>query len=84
MAAAQFGVPRLAITDRGSQFRAVFADLLRTLGVDVIHGPVERPQFNGKCERFFSTLKLWQRIARWEKRAGETLDQNTSIKTGNT
>jgi len=63
LAVAQFGSPRFAITDRGSQFRETFADLLRPFGISVIHGPVKRPQFNGKCERFFRTFKLWQHVA---------------------
>ena len=65
---AQFGAPRFMITDRGSQFRETFADLVRDLklGIDVVRGPVKRPQFNGKIERFFRSLKLWQRPASGE------------------
>lgn len=52
--------PRFLITDHGSQFRESFADLVHALniGIDVIRGPVQRPQFNGKIERFFRSIKL--------------------------
>jgi transposase InsO family protein len=62
---AQFGAPRFIITDHGCQFRETFAKLVRglKLGINVLRGPVRHPQFNGKVERFFRTMKLWQRLA---------------------
>ena len=62
---AQYGAPRFIITDHGSQFRETFAELVRglSLGIDVVRGPARHPEFNGKVERLFRTLKLWQRVA---------------------
>ena len=62
---AQFGVPRFIITDHGSQFREAFAEIVRGLnmGINVVRGPAHHPEFNGKVERLFRTMKLWQRVA---------------------
>ena len=62
---ALFGTPRFIITDHGSQFGETFAKLVLGLnfGIDVVRGPARHPEFNGKVERLFRTLKLWQRVA---------------------
>ena len=62
---AHLGAPRFIITDHGCQFRETFASLVRglNLGIDVVRGPARHPEFNGKVERLFRTVRLWQRVA---------------------
>ena len=57
----QYGTPRRLITDHGSEFQKQFKDGLNELGIKHIRGPVRMPNFNGKIERFFRTLRIWQR-----------------------
>lgn len=61
----KFGVPTNLITDHGVQFRNKFKLGLKSLGTKHVRGQVRTPSFNGKVERFFKTLRLWQRPALW-------------------
>ncbi len=63
-AATHYGTPRRLITDHGGEFQKQFKDGLNELGIKHIRGPVRMPNFNGKIERFFRTLRIWQR-ATW-------------------
>ena len=62
--ATRYGTPRHLITDHGGEFQNQFKDGLNELGIKHIRGPVRMPNFNGKIERFFRTLRIWQR-ATW-------------------
>ncbi len=55
------GPPRFLITDHGCQFRRRFRTEVGDLNVKVVRGRVRCPAFNGKVERFFKTLRTWQR-----------------------
>ena len=58
-----YGPCRFLVTDHGCQFRKRFKDAIRErFGVTLIKGRVQSCTMNGKCERFFKTLKWWQRI----------------------
>jgi transposase InsO family protein len=59
------GVPANLITDHGIQFRNKFKQGLKSLGIKHVRGQVRTPSFNGKVERFFKTLRLWQQPALW-------------------
>ncbi len=59
--ATQYGIPPRLITDHGSEFQKQFKQGLNELGIKHIRGPVRMPCFNGKIERFFRTLRIWQR-----------------------
>ena len=59
------GTPANLITDHGVQFRNRFKLGLKLLGIKYVRGQVRTPSFNGKVERFFKTLRLWQRPALW-------------------
>ena len=59
--ATQYGTPRRMITDHGSEFQKQFKQGLNELGIKHIRGPIRMPNFNGKIERFFRTLRIWQR-----------------------
>ena len=59
--ATQYGTPRHLITDHGGEFQNQFKDGLNELGIKLIRGPVRMPNFNGKIERFFKSLRIWQR-----------------------
>ena len=52
-----YGKPGTVVTDRGGQFQAQFATTLAALGITHLQGPARRPQFNGKVERLFKTVK---------------------------
>lgn len=56
-AMAQYGKPQAVITDRGGQFQVQFAAALTRLEIAHLQGPARRPQFNGKVERLFKTMK---------------------------
>ena len=58
----QFGKPRFLITDHGTQFRKRFGRAMKAMGITPIQGRVRSPMFNGKVERLFRTLRLWQRF----------------------
>ncbi len=58
--ATQYGTARRLITDHGSEFQKQFKHGLNELGIKHIRGPVRTPCFNGKIERFFRTLRIWQ------------------------
>jgi hypothetical protein len=54
----RFGIPRVLITDRGSQFTsAIWADTGHILGIKVQHTTAYHPQSNGLVERFHRQLK---------------------------
>lgn len=57
-----FGCPRFLVTDHGAQFRRRFKEALGKGGVTLVKGRIKSCQFNGRVERFFRTLKLWQRL----------------------
>lgn len=57
----RYGTPRRLITDHGSEFQKQFKQGLKDLSIKHIRGPVRMPCFNGKIERFFRTLRIWQR-----------------------
>lgn len=61
-----YGAPPVLITDHGCQFRKRFQRSLKeSRGITVVKGRPEKERacrFNGKAERFFKTLKLWQRL----------------------
>jgi transposase InsO family protein len=59
---AEFGAPRFLVTDHGCQFRAWFRRLAEKRGVALVKGRKRSCQFNGKDERFFKTLRVWQRL----------------------
>jgi transposase InsO family protein len=59
------GVPANLITDHGIQFRNRIRQGLKSLGIKHVRDQVRTPSFNGKVERFFKTLRLWQRPALW-------------------
>ncbi len=59
---AEYGSCRFLVTDHGCQFRRRFKETIKdAFGVDVIKGRVRSCCMNGKVERYFKTLKLWQR-----------------------
>jgi putative transposase len=58
-----YGACRFLITDHGCQFRTRFKDAIKNaFGVTLIKGRVRSCCMNGKVERFFKTLKWWQRM----------------------
>ena len=61
-AAARHGSPRFLITDNGSQFRKRFGQAMRRQHICHVRTRVRSPFLNGKIERFFRTLKIWQRL----------------------
>lgn len=61
-----WGATRSIVVDHGQQFRKQFKKALDSDGDPkrtVIRGRRGDPKFNGKAERFFRTLKLFQRLA---------------------
>lgn len=54
-------VPMFMITDHGCQFRHRFRRALDARGITHARSPVGTWQFNAKIERFFRSLKFWQR-----------------------
>ena len=44
-------------------FQKQFKDGLHELGIKHIRSPVRMPNFNGKIECFFRTVRIWQRAA---------------------
>jgi transposase InsO family protein len=58
----EFGAPRFLVTDHGCQFRAWFRRLVEKRGIALVKGRRRSCQFNGKAERFFKTLRIWQRF----------------------
>ncbi len=63
--AEEFGRADFLITDRGCQFRKVFRQAAKAMGMRPVRGPVRKPCFNGKIERFFRTLRVWMRVVLW-------------------
>lgn len=53
--------PRFLISDHGSQFRSAFGRSCKRYRITHIRGSVGVWQLNAKVERFFRTLKTWQR-----------------------
>lgn len=60
---AKFGAPRFLVTDHGLQFKKRFKVICKRISISHIQGRPYDPKFNGKIERLFRTLKLWQRVA---------------------
>ncbi|MCK6474945.1 MAG: integrase core domain-containing protein, partial [Planctomycetes bacterium] len=56
------GQARFIVTDHGGQFRTAFKKRVEIRGTEVVKGKVRSCTFNGKAERFFKTMKLWQRV----------------------
>ncbi len=50
--------PRFLITDHGCPFWKAFHAGIGPFGIHHVHGPVRKPCFNGKAERFFRTLRI--------------------------
>ncbi len=61
-AAARHGKPKFIITDNGSQFHKKFGKAVRRKRIRHVRSRVRAPYLNGRMERFFRTLKLWQRL----------------------
>ena len=61
-AAARHGRPKFIITDNGPQFRKKFGKGMRRKRIRHVRSRVRAPYLNGRMERFFRTLKLWQRL----------------------
>ncbi len=61
---AEYGACRFLVTDHGCQFRSRFQNAVKSaFGINLIKGRVPRAAaMNGKVERFFKTLKIWQRV----------------------
>jgi len=55
-------LPRFLVTDHGCQFGPRFRRALARKAVALVKGRRRSCQFNGKVERFFRTLRLWQRV----------------------
>jgi len=55
--------PRFIISDHGAQFRNSFGRACEQRGIKHVRGKVGVWQLNAKIERFFRTLKAWQRRA---------------------
>ncbi|MGD0089677.1 MAG: DDE-type integrase/transposase/recombinase [Planctomycetota bacterium] len=62
-AVTSYGLPRFIVTDHGCQFHKRFTTAIKALGSAHVRGKVRSYRFNGKAERLFRTLKLWQRVA---------------------
>ena len=82
---ARYGVPNQLHSDRGTQVESArFAELCATFGVDKTRTTAYRPQANGKCERFNSTLVAMLRRAvqrktyDWEPRIAPVLQSYRS------
>lgn len=56
------GAPRFLVTDHGPIFRKRFRRAVERHHTTLVKGRVYSPEFNGKAERWFRALKLWQRI----------------------
>jgi len=54
--------PRFLITDHGGQFTKKFEIALEHDGIQLARGRVGNAKMNGKIERAFKTLKIWQRL----------------------
>jgi len=53
--------PHFLITDHGCQFRTRFRRAIEAKGIVHARSPVGTWQFNAKIERFFRSMKFWQR-----------------------
>jgi transposase InsO family protein len=60
-AVVEYGCPIFLITDHGCQFGRQFSRRLKQLEIRHVRGRVRSPQFNGKVERLFRTLRRWWR-----------------------
>ncbi|MEM1108874.1 MAG: integrase core domain-containing protein [Planctomycetota bacterium] len=57
----RYGRPKFLITDNGCQFRTVFRKAMKPLNIRPARGKIRQPNFNGKVERLFKTLRIWLR-----------------------
>ncbi|MEM1109808.1 MAG: hypothetical protein AAGH99_14070 [Planctomycetota bacterium] len=57
----RYGRPKFLITYNGCQFRTVFREAMKPLNIRPARGQVRQPNFNGKIERLFKTLRIWLR-----------------------
>jgi len=69
-AAGRHGAPKFIITDNGGQFRKQFGRAVRRQRIRHVRTRVRNPFLNGKIERFFRSLKLWQRLTLMVATAG--------------
>jgi len=69
-AAVRHGKPEFIITDNGGQFRKQFGRAVRRQRIRHVRTRVRNPFLNGKIERFFRSLKLWQRLTLMVATAG--------------
>jgi hypothetical protein len=59
----EYGPCRFLVTDHGCQFRTRFKEAIKErFGITLVKGRVRACTMNGKIERLFKTLKLWQRV----------------------
>lgn len=56
------GAPRFLVTDHGRVFWKRFKKAVEAQGSTLVKGRVHSAKFNGKIERWFKTLKLWQHM----------------------
>ena len=58
-----YGRPRFLVVDNGSQFRKQFRKAIKALGIEPFSRKYKSMLLNGKIERWFRTMKLWQRLS---------------------
>ncbi|MEM9420564.1 MAG: integrase core domain-containing protein [Planctomycetota bacterium] len=57
----RYGRPKFLITDNGCQFRTLFREAMKSLNIRPVRGQIRQPNFNGKVERLFKTLRIYLR-----------------------
>lgn len=58
----QHGKPKFLVFDNGGQFQKHFLGAVKRLRIIPIQSRPRHPEFNGKIERLFRTMKQWQRL----------------------